>query len=165
VKFAYEAVPVKGTQPPHWTGRRLLAYRPLVPIRIHGPLGFRDLQGLVDTGSEFTLFPIQWAGFIGVVTAGGGLPLDGLGAGKLLAHFAQVTLELRKKRRGAWATHVWRAWVGFSADLRVVLGQDGFLQYFTATFACKAGPQHQPFQQHVTLQPNTIFATVQVPPP
>jgi hypothetical protein len=163
VRFHYQPVPVNGPQPRHLIGQPLISYRPLVPIRIRGPVGFKDLEGLVDTGSEFTLFPMRWADIVGVGTGRQATLVRGYGGAQLTSHFAQVTLELRKRRKGTWAHHRWRAWVGFCADPQVLLGQDGFLQYFTATFACQAGTLQHPYQQSVTLQPNALFATVQAP--
>jgi hypothetical protein len=107
--------------------------RPIIPVVLHGPSGKRLLDGLLDTGSDRTLFPQREAQIVG-------LPLpdnpDGhirtAGGVSIPYRLSDAVLELR-----ASATVVrWRASVAFAeAPLQIIhLGHRGFLEYFRSTF-------------------------------
>jgi hypothetical protein len=90
-------------------------------------------QGLLDTGSDDTVFPERVAARIGVdlTTAPTG-EASGVGGGKALLRYAEVTLRLSDGREH----RQWTARVGFTSALlrRPLFGFAGFLQFFTACF-------------------------------
>lgn len=108
-------------------------YRPIVSVPILGPLGGRLRDGLLDTGSDDTVFPASDAALIGVDLSNapqGGA--KGVGASGSGLRYAEVELRLtdgQEYRR-------WQARVGFTdTPLRyALLGHAGVLQFFTAKF-------------------------------
>ena len=107
--------------------------RPIVAVGIEGPKGKRLIDGLVDTGSDRTLFPHREAQSLGIslparpdgwIKTAGGISIP--------YRMAEVVIEFR-----ASGTSVrWRIPVGFAEDpLSLIhLGYRGFLEYFHCTF-------------------------------
>ena len=56
--FPYLALPTKSPVPS--LGGGMVQYRPIVPIRVLGPLGSRLLDGCIDSGSDDTIFRCPW---------------------------------------------------------------------------------------------------------
>jgi hypothetical protein len=114
-------------------GGRYSRPRPIIGAAIIGPVRGFAVDGLLDPGSDDTVFPEDLAAKIGIdlsqAPPGSG---SGVGSGLLQLRFAEVTLRIADHNE----QRQWRAWVGFtSAKLRYPLfGFAGFLQYFTATF-------------------------------
>ena len=105
---------------------------PAVPVTSLGPGGSWLVDGLLDSGSEDTVFPEWMANRLGIdlTTAPTGTAA-GVGGGGGLLRYAEVTLRVADNQE----RREWQAWVGFtSTKLRhPLLGFAGFLQYFTAT--------------------------------
>jgi len=117
------------------TGEPAIIFRPEVPIRLHGPNGSDDFQALVDTGADNTVFPKALADALGIpLIAGTGPAAQAFGGQKIALSYADVELELIH----AQGNLRWLARVYFVADEAaeptVILGHQGFLDYFTATF-------------------------------
>lgn len=106
---------------------------PAVPVTVLGPTGSWLIDGLLDSGSEDTVFPEWIANHVGIdLTSAPTTTATGVGGGTGLLHYAEVMLRVADNQE----QQEWRAWVGFTtAKLRQpLLGFAGFLQYFTATF-------------------------------
>jgi hypothetical protein len=107
--------------------------RPIIAVAIEGPSGRRLVDGLLDTGSDRTIFPQREAKAIGIQ-----LPaqVDGsiktAGGVAIAYRLAEVILELRT----IGSVVRWKTPVAFADDALslVHFGTRGFLQYFDATF-------------------------------
>jgi hypothetical protein len=118
---------------------------PIIPIRLIGPSRTYIIHGLLDTGASITLVPVNLLRNLGLT------PRDAAtlatAAGPLQMIIGAIDIELRSGR----TICRWSARVGFvpRADNKVLLGHDGFLDHFTATF--------DGFRKRVTLRPNGTF--------
>lgn len=118
--------------------------RPMVAVVIEGTKRRRLLDGLLDTGSDRTIFPRREAKVVGAR-----LPRTADGATKTAGgvvieyRLGEVVLELRT----AVSVVRWKTKVAFADDpLSLIhLGTRGFLEYFHCTFM---GPE-----QKVILEP------------
>ncbi len=128
-------LPGKAKIPQTALGGGTVRYRPIMAVGISGPSGNWILDGLLDTGSDDTIFPEWVAAVIGldmhqaidqeIHLAGRGKPLR--------CRYWSTKLRLTD---GLQETYEWNATVGFVAiPLKCpLLGQAGFLQYFDVTF-------------------------------
>ena len=108
------------------------APRPMVSIRIRGPVAARRLKSaLLDTGSQDTLFPMELAESLGLPLGGQRQSIKWRGQ-QFWVEFHDVELELAQNEL-AWR---WRARVGFTAAPLsfALLGQRGCLDYLDAKF-------------------------------
>jgi hypothetical protein len=124
-------------------------HEPLVMVRFIGPSRTCLIRGLLDTGAAITLLPRSFMAKLGVEpTAGRGVV--GTAAGGLSVQLGTLDLEIRSGR----TAYRWSARVGFAPRTENValLGRDGFLDHFRATFDGGA--------RIVTLRPSG-----QLPPP
>jgi hypothetical protein len=107
--------------------------RPIIAVMLEGPTGKRLLDGLVDTGSDRTLFPEREAQAVGLQ-----LPADPDGhirtAGGVSIPY-RVSDAVFKLRASASVIR-WRASIAFAeSPLQIIhLGYRGFLEYFRCTF-------------------------------
>jgi hypothetical protein len=132
VKIAY--LPGRAKLPQPSLAGALLRHRPITAIRISGPGGSWILDGLLDSGSDDTIFPAWVAPMIGVDLA---IAIDHdihlAGRGKpIRCRYASAKLTLTD---GAFETYEWDAMIGFVAvPMKCpLLGQAGFLQFFDIT--------------------------------
>lgn len=87
--------------------------------------------GLVDTGSDFTLLPSGLAEALGTaLSSGTPTSISGVDGEEFAALSGTVELELR--RRGSSLR--WQTPVYFADQEYVLLGNQGFLEFFVATF-------------------------------
>jgi predicted aspartyl protease len=137
VKFPYSSIISADPD----TGDFLLFRRPEIPVTIVGSAGSATYVGLVDTGSDNTIFPKSVADLLGIpVLAATGPAASVFGGQRIQLLTADVTLKLDADGESI----VWRTQVCFfdfpSADEEtVILGHAGFLDYLTATFDGQAG--------------------------
>lgn len=124
--------------------------RPMIAVVVEGPSGRRLLDGLLDTGSDRTIFPQREAKVPGIPLP---IPPDGIiktaGGVSIAYRLANVTLELRTD-----GTVIrWTTPVAFAEEPLSILhlGTRGFLEYFHTTFR---GPEHQ-----VVLVPRSSLPT------
>lgn len=116
-------------------GDAVVIFRPEVRIRVHGPNGAGDFLALVDTGADNTILPEAIANDLGIpLKAGTGPAATAFGGQAIALSYADVELELMH----ADGDLRWSARVFFVADdtnqETLILGHQGFLDYFTATF-------------------------------
>jgi hypothetical protein len=117
------------------TADLVVIFRPEVLITVHGPKGSGDFLALVDTGADNTILPESIAHALGIpLVAGKGPPATAFGGQEIALSYADVQLELVHPDE----TLRWLARVYFVADdgdkETLILGHQGFLDYFTATF-------------------------------
>ncbi len=127
--------------------------RPIVSIRIRGPVAARSLKSaLLDTGSQDTLFPAAFAEPLGILLGGARHSIKWRGL-RYWVEFHTVELELAQNQVVCW----WQARVGFTpAPLAyAILGQRGSLEFLDATFFGA--------DQFVELSTNRLFPGTIVP--
>lgn len=135
---------------PH-TGDFLLFRRPEIPVTIRGPKESATYVGLLDTGSDNTIFPRSVADYLGIAfeeTSGPQASVFGGQRIHLLTGQAVLSLESGDKSI-TWKTTVCFYEFPTTEEETVILRHAGFLDYFTATFDGKLGI--------VTLIPNDDF--------
>lgn len=120
--------------------------RPELHVRLVGPEGSQMFVGLVDTGSDRTIFPRDAADALGIELSqgpGGALGFGGHGI-NLLVGEGMLEIEADGERI-AWRAEMWFAEFATEDDA-VLLGHAGFLDYFRAEFDGE--------QSELTLLPN-----------
>jgi hypothetical protein len=113
--------------------------RPIIAVAIEGQRGRRLLDGLLDTGSDRTIFPAREAQSIGVqLPASADGSFKTAGGVSIAYRLAEVILELR----GAGLVVRWKSPVAFAdSPLNLIhLGNRRFLEYFHCTFM---GPERK----------------------
>lgn len=111
-------------------------YRPEIPIRVRGAAGEVVVSALVDTGADKTIFPWSVAQVVGVDLSKNTSGIaTGLGGKELPVALGAVELEVQLSKR----IYRWQTEVGFvdfaqSEQEVAVLGHEGFLEHFVATF-------------------------------
>lgn len=127
MRFPYLPLPTR--QPVPSLGGAQVRYRPVLAVRLFGPLGSRPYDGCIDTASDDTIFPRSLAQALGIdltkAPQGEARPVSGL----VIPYFyARVTLRVTD----GFEECEWQATVGF-ADLPLrwaLLGHAGFLEFF-----------------------------------
>lgn len=118
------------------TGDFVVIFRPEISLTVHGPNGSADFLALVDTGADNTIFPSSVADLLGIQPrAGRGPAARSFGGQEISLSYADVELELAQPDK----SFRWQSRVYFVAEDRedqtLILGHQGFLDFFTATFA------------------------------
>lgn len=125
-------------------------YKPIFHVRVAHAGAAWPIAGLLDSGSDDTVFPRSLADKLGISL--NGLPIGSAtsAGGKPVEYVvAAVTMAIHDGTQGCQ----WNALVGFRLDHAKALplfGQAGFLQFFNADFR---GDAHE-----VILTPNTSFS-------
>lgn len=119
------------------TGEGIILLRPDIEVVVHGPLGSRIVTALVDTGSDLSVLPLAAAHVTGIIVAPSNQPQARDFGGSGLSFFeGKVELEIFDPRTGdalRWFTEAQFFDFGAASET-AVLGHDGFLNHFTATF-------------------------------
>jgi predicted aspartyl protease len=132
MKFAYAGF----ISPAAETGEEVIIFRPEVPLRIHGANGSATYMALVDTGADNTMLPLSIAHELSIATyKAEGPNATAFGGQQIPLAYADVELELREND----ASIRWKARVHFfdladSEPETIVVGHQGFLDFFTAVF-------------------------------
>jgi hypothetical protein len=89
----------------------------------------------VDTGADNTIFPLSVAHDLGIpVASATGPAAHAFGGQEIALSYADVELELvHADGRLRWLAHVYFL-AGNMEEETIILGHQGFLDYFTATF-------------------------------
>jgi hypothetical protein len=153
VKVPY--LPAQAIAPLPSLGGALIRPRPVMVVRITGPGRAWLRDGLLDTGSDDTVFEDKIAALIGVdLSQAEERDLGIVGRPQpVRCKYAPVQLRITD---GLVETYEWTAVVGFvPTRLRYALiGYAGFLQYFDAEFRGD--------DLHVLLNPNRSFPGVRI---
>jgi hypothetical protein len=118
------------------TGDEIVLLRPEIPLRIHGPAGRADLLALVGTGADTSILPLSVADDLGIeTTPGAGPSAIAFGGQQIALSFAEVVLELIQDGNVIrWRARMYFADFPDASEKAAILGHEGFLDYFTATF-------------------------------
>jgi hypothetical protein len=141
--FPYQPVIVAGPG-----GDFLELLRPEIEVSIVGRSGMATFVGLVDTGSDNTIFPKSIADDLGIpLTPSSSPPAKSFGGHSIPLSAGTVLLQLASDE----IIVRWQSMINFydfdSPELEtVILGHAGFLEFFSATFDGKDGT--------LTLTPN-----------
>lgn len=123
--------PYLGFAPSDEAKSRAEVIRPIVPLILRGSRGTFRRFGLVDTGSDYTLVPTWIADVIGVDLPPAATSLiTGIEGTAIETRTAPVEMELRSRSQ----SYRWRGLAHFADQDYVLLGNEGFLEYFVATF-------------------------------
>ena len=143
----YLPLPTKNPVPS--LGGVMVRYRPIVPVRLFGPLGSRLFDGCLDCAADDTIFPLSLARRLGIdlngAPQGAAHPVGGM---VIPYWYAAVTLRLSD----GVETREWQATIGF-VDLPLrwaLLGHAGFLNFFDADL--------RGARREVFISANTLFA-------
>jgi hypothetical protein len=131
MRFQYK--PIQTTAPVVSLNGRQDRPRPIAPITLIGPTNSKLTVGHVDSFSDDTVFPEQYAIYCGIdLTNAPRGTAAGIGQNPVPVKYAQVTLRMADRTE----QREWTGWVGFSPVLHnyALLGFAGCLQYFTTTF-------------------------------
>jgi hypothetical protein len=131
MRFRYK--PVRTIAPVVSLSGRQARPRPIIPITLVGPIGSKLTDGHLDSHSDDTVFPEQYAVQTGIdLTNAPQGTCAGVGQTPVPVKYAQVTLRMTDGKE----FREWTGWVGFTPVLSnyALLGFAGCLQYFTATF-------------------------------
>lgn len=126
-------------------------HRPMIPIRVIGPVTDWAMFAFVDTGADETTLPRSIGDRVGAtIDETVPLPVTGIGGQTLQGFSGDIHIEVRQ---GA-ELYRWRQRVRFASFARpedeiTILGHVGFLNYFTATFNGK--------KREITLKANGTF--------
>lgn len=117
------------------TGEAIVVFRPEVRIRLHGPNGSEDFLALVDTGADNTILPESVARAVGIrLVPGKGPAARAFGGQEIALSYADVDLELiHADEPLRWRDRIYFL-AGPADEETLILGHQGFLDYFTATF-------------------------------
>lgn len=118
------------------TGEEIVLLRPEIPLRVNGPAGHVDVLALVDTGADNSILPLSIATDLGIETIHGKGPgAIAFGGQRIALCFADVVIELSQDSSAIrWRARLYFADFPNGTEKAVVLGHEGFLDYFTATF-------------------------------
>ena len=144
--FPYLPLPTRVAIPS--LGGARVRHRPIISIRLIGPMGSRLYDGCVDSAADDTVFPAALAKTLGIdltnAPQGEAQPVGGL---VLRYSYATVVLRLTD----GFETYEWPAVIGF-ADLPLrwaLLGHAGFLDFFDAELRGS--------RREVSFTPNVAF--------
>lgn len=121
------------------SGDFLVFRRPEVTVRIAHAGAAIAVDGLVDTGSDLTIFPLSLAKQLGIAVTPAREGTARVFGGQPVGLFTgMVVLELVQGEVLRWKDYVWFCDFGQPKDQTVVLGHAGFLDYFLAEFDGRA---------------------------
>ncbi len=129
MKFPYKQLPAN---PSVAFPKRTKIYRPIIPVTIEYNGKKVGYEALIDSGSDWDIFPEALGGIIGIDVQKGAIDkFGGIGGGQFTAYFHDITLYI-----GGWPMKVW---CGFSPDIppkvaHGILGQVGFFNNFIVKF-------------------------------
>ena len=147
MRFPY--CPMPSRRPLYSLGNAVTHYLPILPVWAARRQTALARDGLLDSGSTDTVFPLRVAQLLGIdLSAATEGQSTQVGGTPLTYRYAPVDLRISDGRE----TCHWIAIVGFldvPGRKRAILGHAGFLQFFDATLLGA--------DQELTLTPNRSF--------
>ncbi len=136
------------------SGDAIAILRPEVLVLIHGPTGAESHYALVDTGADNTILPSSVAERLGIsMTNCRGPEARAFGGQKIALTYADIVLELTDDNSCIrWQARAFFAESASESEDMVILGHQGFLDFFTATFDGE--------DCSVSVEPNSTLPTV-----
>lgn len=119
-------------RPQHRSGE--IRYLPLIPVELHGSQRHLRVRAILDSGAEHTVFSKQVAQHLGIGLSDNRTVMLQTISGVVPGILAAAELQVGAYR---WTTEAIFA-DGLAADAGL-LGQLGFFQFFTVTFAYSRG--------------------------
>jgi hypothetical protein len=109
-------------------------FRPTVPIVFKNQEKFIQTEAIIDSGADFTILPIEMAGFLGIkLETKAKMIFHGAGSNPFTVYRSPVEVEHILRQAGFRAID----WVSkvFFAELQpgILLGHKGFLEFFRVT--------------------------------
>jgi hypothetical protein len=131
MKFEYNAILSLAPD----TGEPMVIFRPEVRLRIHGANGSEEFLALLDTGADNTILPESIARDLEIpLTPCKGPAATAFGGQEISLSYGNVDLELvHPEGNLRWTLQVYFV-AGDSDKETLILGHQGFLEFFTATF-------------------------------
>jgi hypothetical protein len=100
----------------------------VIPVRLFGPSGYIDVQALIDSGSDDTIFDHELGDAVGVLwPSGPSYKIQGINGGEVEVHFKGGRYEIGGAR--------FPGSIGFAKMplVKAVLGQTGFFDHAFVT--------------------------------
>ncbi|MHB1038529.1 MAG: pepsin/retropepsin-like aspartic protease family protein [Pirellulales bacterium] len=131
MRFEYTAIVSSAPD----NGDPVVIFRPEIHLTVHGRRGSSDFLALVDSGADNTILPESIARSLDIpLHPAKGPAAKAFGGQEIALSYADVELELvHDEARLRWLARVYFL-AGGADDETLVLGHQGFLDYFTATF-------------------------------
>jgi hypothetical protein len=146
MRFSYVPAPVRG--PRLTLGGGSIRHRPIIPVRITGPLNFIVRDSLPDTGADETIFEEWIAARVGVdLSQAPAETVSLVNRPPLPCQYATVELLITDMRE----SYCWPALVGF-VPVKLpyqILGHAAFLQFLDVEFRGN--------DREVVIAPNQSF--------
>lgn len=121
--FPFKKIPLPGSTK--------TVLRPVIPIDISGPKGTWTLEALIDSGADRSLFDIEIAKVLGIdLSKVKKEQFGGIGKDTVTVYTTNVVVEVNG------INHPVTIPIGFmkGANVRALLGQDGFFDNFRIVF-------------------------------
>jgi hypothetical protein len=145
--FPYIKVPTK--EPVFLLGNVYYRFRPLIRVRVAGPIRMKHVWATLDSGSDDTLFPLELAKYLGVhLTSAPTGAANAVGGARFEYPYAKVQLHI-ESRDGEVCT--WSTMVGFTEarENLGLLGQESMFSYFNIGFS--------KIKDEMNITPNSAF--------
>lgn len=109
-------------------------FRPMVPILLKNKSQFIQTRGLIDSGADFTILPIEIAGALDIkLDPKKKTTFYGAGSNPFTVYHSPVSIK-HMLRQGGFRTISWKAKVVFAEKQEIILlGQKGFLEKLKIT--------------------------------
>lgn len=109
-------------------------YRPTVPIVFKNKSKFIQTEAVIDSGADFTILPIEIAGFLDIKLDGRTKTnFHGAGSNPFPVYPSPIKIEHILRQNG-FRTIKWNAKIFFAeSQPAILLGQKGFLEKFSVT--------------------------------
>jgi hypothetical protein len=118
------------------TGEQVIIFRPEVPLQMFGPAGSVTSLAIVDTGADNTILPLAIAQKLQIKREEcKGPSASAFGGQQIAMKYADIQLGLDDGQlQLKWHARVYFAALQHPGPETILVGHQGFLDYFKATF-------------------------------